>query len=136
MRTEMIDAAARLGPSPGYSYASKLVGPTTVYTAGAVPLDPDGNLVGHGNYEDQTRAAIANLTIALDAAGARECDVVKTTIYVVAGERADLVRVWEVFSTSEMVRAPSTLLGVSFLGYEGQLVEIEAIAAESSSESS
>ena len=30
--------------------------------------------------------------------------------------------------TSPIAGAPSTLLGVSTLGYEGQLVEIEAIA--------
>jgi hypothetical protein len=45
-----------------------------------------------------------------------------------ADERADLVRVWDVVS-SRLGRAPSTLLGISFLGYPEQLVEIEAIAS-------
>jgi enamine deaminase RidA (YjgF/YER057c/UK114 family) len=53
--------------------------------------------------------------------------VVKTTVFVAAGERADLMRVWEVVS-AHLGRAPSTLLGVSLLGYPDQLVEIEAIA--------
>jgi enamine deaminase RidA (YjgF/YER057c/UK114 family) len=53
--------------------------------------------------------------------------LLKTTIYVAANERSELVRVWEVVA-AELGRAPSTLLGVSLLGYPGQLVEIEAIA--------
>jgi enamine deaminase RidA (YjgF/YER057c/UK114 family) len=53
----------------------------------------------------------------------------KTTVYVVAEERADLVRVWDVVS-ERLGRAPCTLLGISLLGYPDQLVEIEAVAAE------
>jgi enamine deaminase RidA (YjgF/YER057c/UK114 family) len=53
---------------------------------------------------------------------------VKTTIYVVGEERADLVRAWDVIA-ERLGRAPSTLLGVSLLGYPDQLVEIEAVAA-------
>jgi len=42
-------------------------------------------------------------------------------------QRADLARVWNVVC-ARLGRAPSTLLGVSLLGYPDQLVEIEAIA--------
>jgi hypothetical protein len=51
----------------------------------------------------------------------------KTTIYVAAHERPDLVRASNVVA-DRLGRAPSTLFGVSFLGYPDQLVEIEAIA--------
>ena len=34
-----------------------------------------------------------------------------------------------VVGESPFAGAPSTLVGVTFLGYEGQLVEIEAVAA-------
>jgi enamine deaminase RidA (YjgF/YER057c/UK114 family) len=64
----------------------------------------------------------------LAAAGASPESLLKTTIYVVAAERSDLVRVWDVVA-KQLGRAPSTLLGVSLLGYPDQLVEIEAIAA-------
>jgi hypothetical protein len=65
-----------------------------------------------------------------DAAGELvECILeLKTTIYVVAADRAALVQVWDVVSR-RLGRAPSTLLGVSHLGYPEQLVEIEAVAA-------
>jgi enamine deaminase RidA (YjgF/YER057c/UK114 family) len=73
------------------------------------------------------RQAVDNILEALAEAGAAPEDLLKTTIYVVGEERADLVRAWTVVS-ERIGRAPSTLLGVSCLGYPDQLVEIEAIA--------
>jgi enamine deaminase RidA (YjgF/YER057c/UK114 family) len=56
--------------------------------------------------------------------------VVKTTVYVATTERADLVEAWheveEVFGNDG---PPGTLVGVTVLGWPGQLVEIEAVAA-------
>jgi enamine deaminase RidA (YjgF/YER057c/UK114 family) len=99
-----------------------------VHTAGAVPLDADGNLVGEGDVEAQARRVLANLEAQLAAAGASPADVVKTVVYVVGERREDLHAVWEVVRASPFDGAASTLLGVSFLGYTGQLVEIEAVA--------
>ena len=99
-----------------------------VTSAGAVPLDAESNLVGRKDPSAQTRQVIANLMSALEAGGATARDVIKTTVYVVAEDRSDLGDVWDVVQESEMADAASTLLGVSLLGYEGQLVEIEAIA--------
>jgi hypothetical protein len=54
---------------------------------------------------------------------------VTTTIYVASTARADLVRAWDVLREAFGDHdAPSTLLGVSVLGYPDQPVEIEAIA--------
>ena len=115
-------------PPPDYSHVAVGSG-RLVFTAGAVPLDGDGRLVGAGDVAEQTRRTIANLIEALDAGGASPDDVVKTTVYVVtAGDRAPLPAVWEVVRASQLAGAPSTLLGVAALGYEGQLVEIEAVA--------
>jgi enamine deaminase RidA (YjgF/YER057c/UK114 family) len=69
-----------------------------------------------------------NLVAALAEVGSSATSLLKTTIYVVGEAREDLVRVWNVVA-SRLGRAPSTLLGVSFLGYPDQLVEIEAVAA-------
>ena len=54
--------------------------------------------------------------------------VVRTTVYVVTMRRADLTTAWDVVRASPYAPAASTLLGVALLGYEGQLVEIEATA--------
>ena len=113
-----------------YEYAA--VAPTggTVFSAGACPLDADGRVVAPGDHEAQARAAVANLLAALEAAGADAGHLVKTTVYVVAAERDDLVRVWRVVEEAlAPSRPPSTLLGVAFLGYPEQLVEIEGIAS-------
>jgi enamine deaminase RidA (YjgF/YER057c/UK114 family) len=57
-------------------------------------------------------------------------DVLKTTVYVASGDRGDLVAAWEVVRAAFADHdAPSTLLGVAVLGYAGQLVEVEAVAA-------
>jgi enamine deaminase RidA (YjgF/YER057c/UK114 family) len=117
-----------LGPTPGYSYAVIAQGVRTVYTAGAVPLDADGKLVGEGDLAAQADQTVNNLLVALEAAGAGVNDIVKSTVFVVAGERATLGRAWRCLEKSGLTRPPSTLLGVTFLGYEGQLIEIEAIA--------
>jgi enamine deaminase RidA (YjgF/YER057c/UK114 family) len=99
-----------------------------VFTAGACPLDAEGNVVTPGDFEAQAARTVDNLLAALAEAGADTAALLKTTIYVVAGERADLVRVWDVVA-ARLGGAPSTLLGVAHLGYPEQLVEIEAIAA-------
>ena len=117
-----------LAPTPGYSHVAAASGGRLVFTAGAVPLDGDGNLVGPGDPVAQTRQVLDNLSLALKEADATEDDVLKTTVYVVAQDRTDLAVVWRVVQESGVAAAASTLLGVSLLGYEGQLVEIEAVA--------
>jgi enamine deaminase RidA (YjgF/YER057c/UK114 family) len=55
--------------------------------------------------------------------------VLKTTVFVASAERADLVAAWDVVRAAFGDHdAPSTLLGVTVLGWPGQLVEIEAVA--------
>ena len=53
----------------------------------------------------------------------------RTTIYVV-GDRHDLVQAWHTIASGlAPFRPPSTLVGVTVLGYPDQLVEIDGIAA-------
>jgi enamine deaminase RidA (YjgF/YER057c/UK114 family) len=99
-----------------------------VFTAGAVPLDADGNLVGVGDALAQAERVIGNLLIQLETGGARAEDVAKTTVYVAGASYDTQSAVWQVVRSSAIGSAPSTLVGVPTLGYRGQLVEIEAIA--------
>ena len=117
-----------LSEPPGYSHAVVASGGRLVTTAGAVPLDPRGNLVGPGDCVAQAQQVLENLVLALGAAGAQGSDVAKTTVYVASENRDALAAVWRVVQESEVAEAASTLLGVSLLGSEGQLVEIEATA--------
>ena len=112
-----------------YDYSAVAPAGAMVFTAGACPLDADGALVGAGDVVAQAAAAVENLLTVLSASGTRPEQLVRTTIYVV-GPRDDLVRAWQVVAARLAPhRPPSTLLGVAVLGYEGQLVEIDAIAA-------
>lgn len=118
-----------LFPPPGYAHVAIASGARLVTTAGAVPLDSEGKLVGPGDIRQQTRQTIDNLMQQLAAGGASGDDVMKTTVYVASTNGADLVAAWEVVQDSPIAAAASTLLGVAVLGYTGQLVEIEAIAS-------
>jgi enamine deaminase RidA (YjgF/YER057c/UK114 family) len=118
-----------LFPDAPYEYSAEAHG--LVFTAGACPLDDEGRVVAPGDYEAQAERAVANLLAVLAERGFGADDLLKTTIYVVGQERGNLVRVWDVVS-ERLGRAPSTLLGLSLLGYPDQLVEIEAIAARDS----
>lgn len=126
MTVERRDVPGLAAP-PGYRHYAIARGSGLVFTAGAVPLDPEGQLVGVGDYEAQTEQVMANLLAALEAAGAHPSDVAKTTVYVV-GSGESMVAVWGVIQRSPIATAPSTLIGVAGLGYAGQLVEIEAVA--------
>ena len=117
-----------LASPPGYAHVALATGTRLVTTAGAVPLDDDGNLVGSGDVRAQARQTLHNLMRQLAAAGVGGEDVLKTTVYVASTDRTDLVACWEEVQLSPLAAAASTLLGVVLLGYAGQLVEIEAIA--------
>ena len=121
--------SARLYAGVPYAYAS-VGGPAElVFTAGACPLDPDGDVIGPGDVAAQARQVVSNLAEALAAAGSGLSRVLKTTVYVASSQREDLVAAWDVVSSAFGEHdVPSTLLGVTVLGYPGQLVEIEAVA--------
>lgn len=113
-----------------YGYAAAAgEGSLLVFTAGACPLDAAGSIVA-GDVTAQAEVVMTNLRGALETAGAELDDVVKNTVYVASSNRSDLEAAWRVvrrhFGPHE---PPSTLLGVSVLGYPGQLVEVEAVAA-------
>ncbi|KRE31059.1 RidA family protein [Agromyces sp. Soil535] len=101
-----------------------------VFLAGACPLNDDGTTAAIGDYAGQAAACIDTMTRALADSAATLEDVISTRVLVASSNRADLVAAWEVvrdaFGSHDV---PSTLLGVTVLGYEHQLVEVEAIAA-------
>ncbi|MEU4995411.1 RidA family protein [Streptomyces sp. NPDC021622] len=120
-----------LFPPPGYAHAAVVeAGARLAFMAGSVPLDPEGNLVGDGDVPRQTAQVIANLDEALRAIGSDLSLVVASTVYVVGDEPGVLTEAWEVVRASALHAGPhtSTLLGVTCLGYRGQLVEITATA--------
>ena len=129
MPRNLITASALYAGVP-YAYVAIAPAGSTVFTAGACPLDANGDVVGPGDLARQTRQALENLLVALDAAGCGPDDVVKTTVYVATTDGGDLAVAWRLVEQVFGAQGPpSTLLGVAVLGWPGQLVEIEAVAA-------
>ena len=115
---------AGLAPTPHYRYAD-VVG-DRLFLAGQVPRDTDGNLVGVGDVAVQTRECLTNLFSVVMLNGFGLEDIHQVTIYVV-GEHQHLLDAWhEVTARFGSNVPPATLLGVNHLGYQGQLVEIDA----------
>lgn len=101
-----------------------------IFLAGSCPLGSDGATIGDGDYAAQAGQCIKNMTTALQEAGATIEDVISTRVLVASNDRGDLTSAWEVVRRAFGAHdVPSTLLGVTVLGYEHQLVEIEAVAA-------
>ena len=65
-----------------YAYAATSAPGSLIFTAGACPLDDNGQVVGVGDVRAQASLAVANLATALAAAGATFADVLKTTVFV------------------------------------------------------
>jgi enamine deaminase RidA (YjgF/YER057c/UK114 family) len=121
--TELCDAP--------YAYAATAgAGARLIFLAGSCPLEKDGSTAAVGDFRGQARKCLENMTAALHAAGVSIEDVISTRVLVASTQRSDLGAVWEVvhdaFGDHDV---PSTLLGVTVLGYQDQLVEIEAVAA-------
>jgi enamine deaminase RidA (YjgF/YER057c/UK114 family) len=123
--------APNLSDVAEYAYAATApAGSRLIFLAGACPLNADGSTAAVGDYAGQAAQALANLRTALAAAGADLTDVISTRVLVATTRQPDLVTAWQVvrdgFGEHDV---PSTLVGVTVLGYDDQLVEIEAVAA-------
>jgi enamine deaminase RidA (YjgF/YER057c/UK114 family) len=127
--TARLIRSTSLYPDAPYAYAAVADAAGLIFTAGACPLNEHGQVTAPGDIPAQARQALANLRTALDVSGATIRDVLKTTVFVASSDRADLVAAWnEVAAAFGDHDVPSTLVGVSVLGYPDQLVEIEAVA--------
>lgn len=123
--------SASLSDVAEYAYAATAPAEARlIFLAGACPLTEDGSTAAVGDYAGQAAKAVENLRTALADAGASLEDVIQTRVLVASTEQDDLVTAWEVvrdaFGSHDV---PSTLMGVTVLGYDDQLVEIESVAA-------
>lgn len=123
--------SASLSDVAEYAYAATAAAEARlIFLAGACPLNEDGSTAAIGDVTGQAAKAVENLRTALADAGAELHDVISTRVLVASSQQEDLVAAWEVvrdaFGDHDV---PSTLMGVTVLGYHDQLVEIEAVAA-------
>jgi 2-iminobutanoate/2-iminopropanoate deaminase len=105
-----------------------------VFVGGQLSADKDGNVVGVGDIEVQTRNVFENITRLLAEAGATWADVVKlNTYYVFEGPKEGVQAFWEKMTRVRMqfISEPgpaATAIRVAGLMYDGFLIEADVVA--------
>ena len=112
----------------GYSHVVEVRGGRTLYLAGQIAVDKDGNLVGRGDFRAQVKQVFENLKARLAEGGATFKDVVKLNYYLT--DASDLQALRDTRNSYINTEAPpaSTLVVVKQLVREEYLLEVEAIA--------
>ena len=118
-----------LHPAPGFSHIAEERGQRVVHFAGQVALDQEFGIVGGDDLFEQTKAAMRNVEVALEAAGAGWGDVVRRTIYTLQPTQFETIARAISEVTGEAEEPAQTIVGVTGLALRGLLIEIECTAS-------
>jgi enamine deaminase RidA (YjgF/YER057c/UK114 family) len=118
-----------LHPAPGFSHIAEERGQRVVHFAGQVALDREFGIVGGEDLSEQTKAAMRNVEVALEAAGAGWGDVVRRTIYTLHPTEFETIARAISEITGEAEEPAQTIVGVTGLALPGLLIEIECTAS-------
>ena len=127
MQREFINPPG-LSTPPANMYHHVVKVGNTVYIAGQLSRDHNGQAIHVGDAEAQTKQAWANLEAAVKAAGGTLADIVKTNTYVVGAENLPKVRAGRLAAQPPEGRPTSTTVVVAGLADPDLVVEVEAIA--------
>ncbi|HEX4984591.1 MAG TPA: RidA family protein [Burkholderiales bacterium] len=111
-----------------FSQVAVTQGGRTAYISGQTARDAGSNIVGVGDVRKQAEQAMANLRVAVEAAGGSMAGVAKITTYVVGLKPDDRAWIGEMVKKHFPKPPAHTLVGISALAVPELLVEIEAVA--------
>ena len=115
------DAPAAVG-----AYSQATATDDLIFTAGQIPLTPEGDLLDGAGIDVQTEQALENLAAVLEASGTSTDDVLKVTVYMTdIGTFETMNTVYRTFFEGEP--PARSAVGVAELP-KGVDIEVEAIA--------
>ena len=128
-RIRFINPEALVKP-PSYTQVVEVTGPgRTIYIAGQLGTDRDGNVVGApGDFRAQALQVFGNLRAALAAVEADFADVVKLNSYLADIAHLPILREVRAGYLNAAALPASTTIAVSSFARPGALLEIEAVA--------
>ncbi|WP_247005671.1 Rid family detoxifying hydrolase [Halorientalis litorea] len=115
------DAPAAVG-----AYSQATATDDVVFTAGQIPLTPDGELLADAPIAEQTEQALDNVAAVLAAADASMADVLKVTVYLDDIDDFDAMN--ETYATYFETEPPARSAVEAAALPKGVGVEIEAVA--------
>ena len=73
----------QFAPKPVGPYSQAILVENWLYCSGQIALDPaTDEMIGHGNIEIETRQVLKNLIAVVEAAGGKNSNIIRTTIYL------------------------------------------------------
>lgn len=116
----------KVHPTKGYSHAAKAG--KTLYIAGQVGKNLEGNIVGKGDFETQARQVFTNLKDILEESEGNLQNIVKMTTFLTHFDYIETYRkVRDEFFHEPY--PPNTLLIIQSLALPEYMIEVEAVAA-------
>ncbi len=81
--SDMEPIETKFAPKPVGPYNQALLVENWLYCSGQIALDPStGVMLGNGDIEKETRQVLKNLMAVVEAAGGKNSNVIRTTIYL------------------------------------------------------
>ena len=81
--SEIEPIETKFAPKPVGPYNQAILVENWLYCSGQIALDPEnGEMIGNGNIEEETKQVLKNLLAVVEAAGGDNSNVIRTTIYL------------------------------------------------------
>ena len=124
----LVPIETKSAPKPVGPYNQAILIENWLYCSGQIALDPsNGEMIGDGNIEEETRQVLKNLIAVVEAAGGENSNVIRTTIYLT--DLNDFAKVNEIYAETfkNKVSPARACVEVSNLPKGGK-IEIDCIA--------